>query len=99
MDQIQSELSERFQVGRRDYPGNDVEISLFKEDRIELFLTADRMRVHANAHRAIFGQIEEGPFTKHDMELRKYILEKYPRNRPTPFPWSFSYEPKYEVEE
>jgi hypothetical protein len=99
MDQMQAELSERFNVGRRDFPGNEIEVSLFKEDRVELIVTADRMRVHANAHRAILSQIEEGAFTKHDMELREYVLENYPRSRPTPFPWSHNFEPKFMVEE
>ena len=99
MDRMQKEASERFHVGRRDYPGNEIEVSLFKEDRVELIVTADRMRVHANAHRADISQIEAGPFTKHDMELRAYILDKYPRSRPTPFPWSHSYEPEFETEE
>lgn len=99
VDEMQEELSGRFHVGRRDFPGNEIEVSLFKEDRVELIVTANRMRAHANAHRAILSQIEEGPFTKYDMELREYILEKYPRSRPTPFPWSFSYEPEFTVEE
>lgn len=98
VDQMQAELSERFNVGRRDLPGNDIEVSLFKDDRVELIITADRMRVHANAHRAILSQIEEGPFTKYDMDLRGFILETYPRSRPTPFPWSFSYEPEFQTE-
>jgi len=99
MDEMQHELSGRFHVGRRDFPGSEIEFSLFKEDRVELIITADRMRVHANAHRAILSQIEEGPFTKHDMALREYIIEKYPRNRPTIFPWSHSFEPKFALEE
>ena len=99
MDQMQKELSEKFSVKRRDYPGNEIEVSLFKDDRVELIVTADRMRIHANAHRADLNQIEKGPFTKHDMELRAYILEKYPRSRPTPFPWGHSFEPPFETEE
>ena len=99
MDEMQHELSGWFHVGRRDFPGSEIEVSLFKEDRVELIITGDRMRVHANAHRAILSQIEEGTFTKKDMELREYILEKYPRSRPTPFPWSYSYEPEFAVEE
>jgi len=99
MEKMQVELSERFRVGRRDYPGNDIEVSLFKDDRVELIVTADRMRVHANAHRADISQIEEGAFTGHDMELRAYILENYPRSRPTPFPWGHSFEPPFETEE
>ena len=99
IDELQEELSKKYPVSRREYPGDDVEVSLFKDDRVELVVTADRMRCHLNAHRAILGQIEEGPFTKFDMELRAFILEHYNRNRPTPFPWSASFEPDFEVEE
>lgn len=98
MDALQREL-DGFAVKRRDFPGDDVEVSLFKEDRVELMVTADRLRVHINAHRAILSQIVEGAFTKQDMALREFVLVKYPRSRPTPFPWSFYYEPKFEVEE
>ena len=96
---LQMELAEMYPVRRREFPGDDVEVSLFKDDRVELVVTADRMRVHINAHRAILSQIEDGPFTKRDMELRGFILEHYNRNRPTPFPWSASFEPEFEVEE
>ena len=99
MDHIQEVLSGKYAVGRRDFPGDNVEVSLFKDDRVELVVTADRMRVHMNAHRAMLNQIEEGAFTGRDMELREFILENYPRSRPTPFPWGFSYEPDFEVEE
>ncbi|MFC1804048.1 hypothetical protein ACFL0D_08830 [Thermoproteota archaeon] len=95
---LESELSKSFSVRRRDYIADNLEISFFKEDRSELIVTADKMRVHMKAHRAILNQIEEGPFTKHDMDLRNFILVNYPRNRPTPFPWSFNFEPKFEVE-
>jgi hypothetical protein len=33
------------------------------------------------------------------MELRKRILEIYPRNRPTPLPFLINDEPKFEVKE
>jgi hypothetical protein len=99
VDELQEELSKKYPVSLRKYPGDDVEVSLFKDDRVELVVTADRMRVHMNAHRAILSQIAEGPFTKRDMELRAFILEHYMRNRPTPFPWSTSFEPEFEVEE
>jgi hypothetical protein len=99
MDALMGELSEGFSVKRRDFPGNEVEVSLFKEDRVELMVTADRLRVHMNAHRVILSQIVEGSFTRRDMALREYVMAKYPRNRPTPFPWSFYFEPEFEVEE
>jgi len=99
LDEIQEILSKQFKVGRRDFPGNNVEISLFKEDRVELIVTADHIQAHINPHRAVISQIQDKPFTKHDMDLREIILELYPRSRPTPFPWGFSFEPGFEVEE
>lgn len=98
MDAVEQDLSEKFTVSRRDFPGDSIEVSLFKEDRVELVVTADKMRIHMSAHRAILSQISDGPFTKQDMKLRDYVLEKYPRSRPTPFPWSFNIEPSFEVE-
>ena len=91
-------LRESYSVKRRDFPGTDVEIALYREDRIELVVTADKMRIHMNAHRAILNQIVKGAFTQRDVALREYVLENYPRNRPTPFPWSYYFEPEFEVE-
>ncbi|MCW4013363.1 MAG: hypothetical protein NWF07_10290 [Candidatus Bathyarchaeota archaeon] len=99
MEELASVLSEDYIVARRMFPGSNIEVSLFKDDRLELIVTADRMRVHMNAHRAILSQFEDGAFTKHDLTLREKILELYPRSRPTPFPWGHSFEPNYEVEE
>ena len=99
MDKLQELLSESFSVARRNFPGNDNEFSTFKEDRVELIVTADRLRVHANAHRAFLNQIEEGSFTRHDMELREFFFEHYPDSRPNPLPWSFNFEPKFQVED
>ena len=48
--------------------------------------------------RAVLSQKEAAPFTKKDVELRKKVLEFYPRSRPTPFPWQFISEPEYEAE-
>jgi len=33
------------------------------------------------------------------MELRRRLLEVYPRDRPSPFPWAFSDEEPFEVAE
>ena len=99
MEALEPVLSEDYGVSRRLFPGSNIEVSLFKDDRLELIVTGDRMRVHMNAHRAILSQFEEGAFTRRDMMLREKMLELYPRSRPTPFPWGHSYEPSYEVEE
>jgi hypothetical protein len=99
MEKVEKLLTEDYSVARRLFPGSNIEVSLFKDDRLELIVTADRMRVHMNAHRAILSQFEDGAFTMHDLILREKILEMYPRSRPTPFPWGHSFEPSYEVEE
>ena len=99
MEALEPVLSEDYSVSRRLFPGSNIEVSLFKDDRLELIVTGDRMRVHMNAHRAILSQFEAGAFTRRDMMLREKILGLYPRSRPTPFPWGHSYEPSYEVEE
>jgi len=31
-------------------------------------------------------------------ELREKVMKMYPRSSPTPFPWEFSIEPKFEKE-
>ena len=98
MEALEPVLGEEFSVDRRLFPGSDIEVSLFKDDRLELVVTADRMRVHMNAHRAILSQFMDGAFTEYDMRLRARVLELYPRSRPTPFPWGHSFEPDFEVE-
>ena len=99
IDTAMDELLRDYSVKRRDFPGDNVEITLYGEDRVELMVSADTLRIHMNAHRAILNQIEAGPFTRRDMALREYVLTNYPRSRPTPFPWSFYFEPEFEVEE
>ncbi len=43
--------------------------------------------------------MEAEPFTARDMELRRRMMELYPRKRPTPFPFMFGREPEFEVAE
>ena len=40
---------------------------------------------------------ESKPFTEKDVKLRKRVFALYTRDRPTPFPWMFSKEPKFEI--
>ncbi len=44
-------------------------------------------------------QKEKHPFTKEDMKLRELILREYPKKSSTFFPWGFSKEPSFEIEE
>jgi len=98
MDALEERVSREFQVSRREYPGSEEEIALFKNERTELVVKADRLVAHMNARRANLTQVEEGAFTARDMALRTLVFEHYPHSRPSPFPWSFSVEPKFQAE-
>lgn len=78
-------------------PSNELEMSLMKDERNELKISADTLTVILSKFRAVLYQKEATPFTASDVELRKKVLELYPRNSPTPFPWSFTFEPKFEI--
>ncbi|MFB0543632.1 MAG: hypothetical protein ACETVR_02510 [Candidatus Bathyarchaeia archaeon] len=75
------------------------DISPYVGQRWEILVKADTLAAFLSAWRAVLFQRSRAPFTRRDMELREIVLKLYPRNRPTPFPWSFSFEPPFEVEE
>jgi len=94
------ELAKDFAVKRIAMPeGTPHEIAPYQDERDVLIVRADTLMATLSATHAVLSQKESAPFTSRDLELRKKILELYPRNRPTPFPWSFSIEPKFEVAE
>ena len=72
--------------------------SVMRDQRNEVEVEADTLQAFLSSFRAVLNQKEEKPFTKRDMELRERVLEMYPYDRPTPFPWMFSSEPKFEKE-
>jgi hypothetical protein len=53
---------------------------------------------HLSSFRAVLSQKKASKFTAQDVELRRQVREIYSQDRPTPFPWLFGPEPKYEVE-
>jgi len=75
------------------------DLSPYKGQRWEILVKADTLSAFLSAWRAVLFQRERAPFTKRDMKLREMILKLYPRITPTPFPWGFSHEPPFEVEE
>ncbi|RLI10669.1 hypothetical protein DRO42_00440 [Candidatus Bathyarchaeota archaeon] len=99
MEKVAEELGAAFSIEAITLPRDDRELSLFKDERDALRARADTLAVILSPVRAILYQREPMPFTARDLELRSRILELYPRDRPTPFPWSFSFEPKFEVAE
>lgn len=90
------ELSTEFSVEPIELP--QAGISIVRDERDELKVHLDTLGAIFSRFRAVLFQKESAPFTERDVRLRKRILELYPRNRPTPFPWEYSAEPKFEVE-
>jgi hypothetical protein len=72
---------------------------LYKDDKRELLAAADTLTAYLSGFRAIITQKEAKPFTKRDAELREKVRVLYPQDRPTPFPWEWSPEPRFTVEE
>ena len=97
LKKLSEDLGRSFSVEKLIQPSDEQGIFLFKDERDELKVSADTLSVMLSCFRAVLYQKEASPFTVRDIELRKKILELYPRNRPTPFPWMFSHESKFEI--
>jgi len=98
LDKLITDYGELYKTEKRVRPRNDKEISLYKDQRDEVTLKADTLSVAAGAVRAVLFQKEAKPFTSRDLALRKLVFELYDKTTPTPFPFGFSSEPRYEVE-
>jgi hypothetical protein len=72
------------------------EVTLYRDLRNEVEVQADTLQALLSPLRVTLNQREERPFTARDMELREKVMRLYPRDRSTPFPWSFSVEPRFE---
>ncbi len=98
-EKIESDLGETFQVEQLDRPYAVTEISLHKDDREKLKLWADTLGALLSPFRAVLYQREPAKFTAADMKLREIVLKMYPRISGTFFPWNFSKEPEFQVED
>ena len=99
LKEVAKEMGGVFSINKLTMPRDDRELSLFKDMREELKVEADTLGAILSPVRAVLFQREAAPFTARDMDLRRRVLEMYPRDRPTPFPMFFSEEPKFEVAE
>ena len=97
LEKASKDLEKFFSVERISLPSDKNEFSMYKDEREELKVTADTLTAFLSAFHVVLSQKTAAPFTSKDVALRKQILEMYPQSRPTPFPWSFSWEPKYEL--
>lgn len=100
IDELSRQLSTKFEVKPVKTPESTVyEFSLYKDVRREVLVKADTLKAYISRFRAVLFQRDRAPFTPRDMELRRRLLEVYPRDRPSPFPWAFSDEEPFEVAE
>jgi hypothetical protein len=91
-------IEEGFIAEERKMPRSDEEFSLVKDFRDHLRIRSDTLGGFLNPYTATLFQKEKALFTERDLRLREIILELYPRNSPTIFPWSYSHEPDFEKE-
>jgi len=98
LDKIAKEFKRKYSVDMTHYPKDRAEVGLHKDDREELVVTADTLIAHLSSFRAVLSQNKAAKYTAKDVELRRQVREIYTHDRPTPFPWAFVPEMKYEVE-
>lgn len=96
LKKVSDELSKEFSIVPIELP--QARVSIVRDERDELKVHADTLSVFLSRFRVVLFQKKSALFTHKDVQLRERILELYPRNRPTPFPWEYSAEPKFEVE-
>lgn len=99
LEQVEKEMSQDFKVVKTGLPPEELELTLHKNERVELIIKSDTLTATISNVRAYITQKERTPFTPKDMKLRKKIIELYPRTRPSPLPVMFHREPKFEVAE
>ena len=83
----------------REMPTSEHDLSPYRRHRTSLFVKADTLGAIIAAFRATLSQRDKQPFTAKDMRLREIVLEEYPRNSSSFFPWGFNMEPPFTVAE
>jgi hypothetical protein len=99
IEKIYSKLGSEFKIVKEIAEPPDDPMSLHTYNFKEFQVKADTLYVALSPLRAILFQKEKQKFTKSDIKLRERIFELYPKDRPSPFPWLLSGEPKFDVEE
>ena len=78
------EYGDRYEIEVRSLYVGWGKIDIFAETRREFRVRGDTLNAFLTVYKAILFQKEAGPLSPKDMELRDYILEKYPHARDTP---------------
>jgi hypothetical protein len=98
IDKLYDELKNQFKVEEKKHTPTEADASLYRGQRDEVIVHADTLTGNLAMFHAVLSQKETKPFTQKDLDLRKRVIELYPHERPTPFPWEFSHEPKFKTE-
>ncbi|TET72283.1 hypothetical protein E3J39_02730 [Candidatus Bathyarchaeota archaeon] len=99
LEALGREMSDFFDVKTLLVPTDDWDIIPSPFEREGLRVRADTLTARLAPMRATIFQRENAPFTERDMELRRRILEIYPRDRGSPFALGVTDEPKFDIEE
>jgi len=99
LDEAAEELGKEFSVRMVRIAWDDRMVSLDQSMNEELRVRADTLAAFLTPFKVVLFQKEAAPFTARDMALRKRMMDLYPRDRPTPFPFMFASEPKFEEAE
>lgn len=78
------EYGDRYEIEVRSLYVGWGKIDIFAETRREFRVRGDTLNAFLTVYKAILFQKEADPLSPKDMELRDYILEKYPHARDTP---------------
>jgi hypothetical protein len=97
LEKLSEEFSQKYDVEMFERPSIDLELTIRKDERAELLVKSETLVVFLSAYRAVMSQKKPAPFTAKDLELRKRVMELYPKERPTFLPLHFSSEPKFET--
>lgn len=98
LDEVVNELNGLYEVSKKIRPRDEVELTLYGDQRDEVTLKADTLAAILGSYKAILYQKEWKPFTAKDLALRKKVFELYDKTTPTPFPWGGDSEPRYDIE-
>ena len=98
IDKIAEKLREGYSVDTKHWPRDKTEISLQKDDRDEVIVSADTLTAYLSSFRAVLFQKRAAKLTRRDAELREKVREMYSHDRSTPFSPGGRPETKFEVE-
>ena len=87
LDAASRELGVDFTVEKKPRPRDDVELTLYADQRDEIVARADTLAVIMTSLRAVLFQRESKPFTGRDLRLRAWVFRSFDKTTPTPFPW------------